>query len=462
MRIIKETQVKICNKIIEVGLLSLIIFTPIAIGTVQAWSKLVMEFIVIIMTIVWLLKKNILGEPLFKTTSTFLNIPMIIFVFIILIQLTPLPSFVLKIVAPESFKLYKLTLPDLTRWQTISVNRFMTKAELYLFLTYFLVFLLIINNISRQEQINSIVTIIILIGTFEAIYGMLEYLSGHQQIFWYVKKAYTDCVTGTYINRNHFAGYLEMAIPLTFGKLIGYQQQKYNISSDKDIKKADKLRAQKVILWFAFVIMFIALIISASRAGIVSLALSLTIGGIIGYKKGIFGRNRKTIISIGIVITCGVLWLGIGNTFNRFSKLNADKEARTTIWQGAVSIVKGNPLLGTGFGTFIQTYKKFKPPELEHSLMDHAHNDWLELITDTGIIGLSIVLFGLTYFMVNSLRQLQRRKNKFVISLALGGICGLLSLVFHSLTDFNLHIPANALLLSIILGLTHVTLRLKQ
>jgi O-antigen ligase len=130
------------------------------------------------------------------------------------------------------------------------------------------------------------------------------------------------------------------------------------------------------------------------------------------------------------------------------------KESRSQIWKDTSSLIKEFPVLGTGLGTYEYAFPKYKTIKRQ-LLYDHAHNDYLELISGTGFTGFIIIITGSAYFLIMVTRLFIRRRDPFVRGITIGCLGGISYIILHSLTDFNLQIPANALHLSMITGIMH-------
>lgn len=154
------------------------------------------------------------------------------------------------------------------------------------------------------------------------------------------------------------------------------------------------------------------------------------------------------------------IWIGLNPVITRFSHISKSMEAegsRTHIWKDTYNLMKDFPALGTGLGTYEYAFPKYKTIKAQ-KLYDHAHNDYLELISDTGFTGFIIVIAGAAYYLFIVIRMWFRRKNSFVRGITVGCLGGIAYILLHSLTDFNLQIPANALHLAIITGIMHKTI----
>jgi hypothetical protein len=152
------------------------------------------------------------------------------------------------------------------------------------------------------------------------------------------------------------------------------------------------------------------------------------------------------------------LWLGMDNIVERF--LQAET-LRPVVWSGTLNLVADFPLLGTGLNTYVHSFRRHKST-LDPALVDHAHNDYLELLGEVGVVGSLILLVGLARFCWRTLKQWRIRDDPEVRGIVLGGLASVLAIGIHSVFDFNLHIPANALLLAMVLGITSVAVHLRR
>jgi O-antigen ligase len=157
------------------------------------------------------------------------------------------------------------------------------------------------------------------------------------------------------------------------------------------------------------------------------------------------------------MLSVGVFaWIGAASLVERFQ--DAGKEyasgdrTRLSIWRGTVALIGEHPWLGTGFGTFPIAYTAVQNTFLDQ-FVNHAHNDYLEIASDLGIpaaVGLTVSLGWILMRAVRAFRDASRNIDRFF---ALGCVGSIVAILLHSLVDFNLYIPANALIFASILGL---------
>ncbi len=135
-----------------------------------------------------------------------------------------------------------------------------------------------------------------------------------------------------------------------------------------------------------------------------------------------------------------------------------DSKVRIRFAKTSMDLRKDFPLLGTGWGTFMEAYRRYQRPEDEMYELDHAHHDWIELGAEMGSLGLGLVIFTFLFCLGYFFSLWRKRKNSFSIGIGLGGMGAMVSLALHSFVDFNMHIPANALLLSMAMGIALASL----
>ena len=396
-----------------------------------------------------------------------LNYFALAFVGLIILQVLPWPASWVNAVSPGTFRLYQNALGKVPDFITLSIYSYSFKIGLFKILAYIGAFLLIINWADSRERIMALVFPFVLIGSIEAIYGILMSLGRYRYIWWYQNIWYSPSVNGTYFNRNHLAGLLEIAIPMSFGLLVamsskrrGHYQGGSKLGGIRgfllSLNIEDHDQAKKILMIFLIAIMTLALFLSGSRGGILSFAAAFTVMSIL-----LFFRDRGRRYAIAglaiVLIALGYgLYTGLNNTLERFEskKMSDDAQQRIRFATTSLGIMRDFPLLGTGWGTFEDAYRKYQDPKDDGLLIDHAHHDWVELGAEMGLIGLSLVIFSFLFCLIYFFFLWSKRKNSLSVGIGLGGIGAIIALALHSLTDFNMHIPANALLLSIAVAVT--------
>jgi putative inorganic carbon (HCO3(-)) transporter len=373
---------------------------------------------------------------------------------IVLLQLCPLPSSLLHRLAGRD-----VPQPYIGTGY-LSFEPYATRTHFLILLTCFVAFYFaqLVSRDRRRKQF--FIGALVALGTFEAFYGLVQYLSGWQQIFTYVKKFDLEEATGTYINRNHYAGFLEMILPFSlalvfyeYAKLRGDRDSKVNLQS-----VIGKSAIQKLVLSLAIsVVLCAALVFSRSRMGILAAAASILVIFALVAISRLHGRMGTLLAASFIILSvCLALWIGPGPIVSRFQTVNEEYslggQSRISMWGDALPLIKHHPWLGTGFGTFPIAYTSSQTAFLSQ-FVNHAHNDYLEVAADLGIPATAILFVSILFILGRAIRSFLSGERDFERAVALGCAGSIVAILLHSFADFNLYIPANALLLATILGL---------
>jgi hypothetical protein len=367
------------DTLIKLILISLFIFTPIALGSIEIWAFSLMELgillVIILATIGRLFSPpSAIGNPqsnlplpqfaIRNSQSKILLILLCLFLAFILFQTIPLPSGMIKILSPKTYELrHQLSpaniLSPLAHSPSpiaypVSFLPFATLIEFFKWFTLagFFIFLLHGNLLDNAHGIaKNFIIVVMLVGIVESFYGMLEFFSGHRHILYLEGPGLVSSVTGTFINRNYFAGYLLMVIPLSMGFLfsreagqtVRFRGWRHRLSS---------LDGKTFLIGFGVILMILGLIFSASRMGIISLLISFSLVSLLFRNPHTGQRFSKTPILIFGLALLWAAWLGLDAIISRFFTAPEDFKMRWLIWVDTFQIFKDFPLLGSGIGTF--------------------------------------------------------------------------------------------------------------
>ena len=419
---------------------------------------------------------------------------------LVALQLLPLPRGLLRWLRPD----YPAWDVDAAgggggKFFSLSIAPYNTKTHFILLVccvvAFFFARMLGQDRASRRRLMAWLLTL----GTFEALYGLVQYLSGWQKIFGYVKKYNLEEATGTYINRNHFAGFLEMAIPFSLA-LVLYENSKRSRQA-RGVRRTFGTRAKALLSGgnfsrmglrvFAALAMVAGLFFSRSRMGILAGVASLAVMAIFAGVQ----RSAGLWLAAGVMI-CGiglVFWMGAEQGFGRFASIGDEytsaNESRLSLWKDTVRLIEGHPLLGSGLGTFPVAFTRVQST-FPGKFVNHAHNDYLEITSDLGIPAAVVFFSAIGFLLVRVARKAASGVNlgvgeddraagdeqrgesatekkivtgnrgrsrssdaRFARAVAVGCVGSISAMLLHSFADFNLYIPANALLFATILGL---------
>jgi len=453
------------NKTMKFILILLFIFTPIAFGSMELWAFSLMELGILLLIILWSIHHLMRYAPAcqpgrefgvqnFKYEMIFLSF----FLILVLFQIIPLPAGITKVLSPKTYELRQSLANAIPQSAIhnpqfpISFVPFITKIEFYKWLTLiaFLLFLLHWKYFGDEFRVtNQLIAVIFLVGVFESLYGMFEFFSGHQHI---LNLKGISSVTGTFINRNYFAGYLLMVIPLSMGFFFS-REALHAVRFKGWRQRLSSLDGKTLLIGFGIMVMILGLIFSASRMGILSLLLSFTLISIL-FKNPQRGKgfSKTTILILGLAVLWA-LWIGLDAVIGRFFNVSEDLKWRWTTWEDTFKVVKDYPILGTGLGTFSQMFPMYKSFHMRR-FVSHAENDFLQLASEVGLIGMGILLILFIFLFVRAVSGIRsmsvKDSGRYI---GIGGLVGILALMFHSMVERNLQVPANAFLFTFIWAL---------
>ncbi len=455
---------RVCRKIIDYGILGVLIFSPLPAASVEEWAILVIQLAVIIMMIAYFLMKEKPQNNILLSHS--LKWPRYLFIalfILMIIQLIPLPKYAIKLLSSNAYSFQNLYQTDFSNINFLSLSLIPShsiQAGLEL-LTYFFLGFLIVRTVTRRHQVMRIFIVLIVMGILEAFYGLFELYNKNPRILFYEKTDYLDSVTGTFVNRNHLSGYLEMVIPLCIGLIIA----RMDLGSLAGMRWREKLLwlsekglGTNILLSLGVIIMSVAVIFSKSRSGVSLLVFAfilffglsmLFIRGTVHQKSWI--KRFLTIVFLFILFIA--LYVGIEANLERFALDKILYADRPVVWANTVTIFSDYPFFGTGLGTFASIYPAYEDSK-EYFRYSHAHNDYLEYLAELGVFGFIFLVGGILIMLIYSFLVWKERRHPWVKGLALGGIVAVICMLIHGVTDFNLQIPANMVLFSVVLSLT--------
>ncbi|MBF0136495.1 MAG: O-antigen ligase family protein [Magnetococcus sp. DMHC-1] len=335
----------------------------------------------------------------------------------------------------------------------MSLDRTATLVEWLKYLTYFLAAFLVLVVARTRERLRILAWTILFCGIFQAVFGLFVYFTGFD-ISWWVPES-KGSVHGTYVNRNHFAGLLEMAIPLGFGLLLGWMRSSESQRSFREslIWALQKISSRNGVVSSLLVLMFLALFLSTSRGGNMALLVSLLLVVILAqFRRRKSNREKRLIIPILILSLIAGGGMGIGILTERFKGSFMEQSGRLEVHAGTVEMIGHYPIFGAGSGTFKYIFPIYRTEKIQ-KFNDHAHNDYLEILAAQGLLGFGLLGAAFISCWWTMVRRYLRRRDPFARGILFASLAGTLSLSLHGLVDFNFQIPANAYFFWILLAM---------
>ncbi len=433
------------------------ISAPLAFGTTEPWSYAVMELCTGFAVLFYFISVIKNHDELYNVPGF---VPLFLFLFYILFQIIPLPPFIVEWLSPDVFQIHQTTnlLTGTNSWMCLSVNRKATLSEFFRYATYAMFYVLTVQLLRKKKMLQATVFTIVLFGGLLAFSSILQFYLTKDMALWFRYCPVNSIVVGPYVNHNHYAGLMEMIFPIVLGLFLYYRPRIDNTSFIKGI--VEILGQEKanihILIGASAILVITSIFVSLSRGAMVSTCLALLIFTFFLLKRKISRGNTIFIIGLIILTALSIGWFGWDQIFERFAKLkNAQGiiyESRFNFWKDTLNIIRHYAITGSGIGTFPHIYPLHRTI-ISDLFLTHAHNDYLELLAEGGVIGFSFASLFLLSFFYKTHRVFLQRRDGFSIYLYIGCITAMVSILFHSFTDFNMHIGANCLWFFFVAGI---------
>ena len=386
-------------KFLRLGLCALISFAVLAHGGVEDWARAVLQTGVAFLFLIWALRSyfNEQEQPFCSPL------------------LPPLALFFLVGVGQWFFR--------------ATASPFSTRIELLLLLATLLFLFLCVQAFRTLQDWRAFVWFGMGLGFVISVFGILQHLTFNGKLYWVRELTYGGIPFGPYVNRNHFAGLMELLIPLALVPLV-----------------LGKVRRERLAVVGLFAVMPIAaLFLSASRGGIVSFFVQFALLVYLLLRRRGLAKRLLAVSAVLLAALMIVTWLGVGRILQRFSSmqtLEVTEGKRAAMRRGAWHIFLGHPLAGTGLGTFQIAYPPYETL-YDAKVVNHAHNDYLQTLVETGALGGLCCAWFLGVLLLKSFSLFRQSDFSFPGALQLSGIVACAGFLVHALVDFNFHIPSN-------------------
>lgn len=313
-----------------------------------------------------------------------------------------------------------------------TVSTYLTWAELLRVTAYFLILFLCTQAFREKAELRVLVWFLVAFGFLVGLFAIIQFFTSNGKIYWVRELAAGGAPFGPFVNRNHFAGFLELTAPLGLSLLV-----------------LRGTRKEQVPLVGLFVMVSVgSLFLSASRGGIaVFLCELVLLAGMAWLARS--GNVRLGAVALVLLAACAlVAWLGAGEMMQRFAQVRTGEvtaNRRVEIVKDTWRIFRDHPWKGTGLGTFVAVFPKYES-YYDGKVVDHAHNDFMETISDLGIPG---AICGLAFLIIlagGAFSKILEHQSSFSLAFHIGAFVACCGLLVHGLVDFNLHIPGNAFL----------------
>ena len=452
------------------GLAILLIWLPVPLGSNRAWAWATMEVGAFALLAAWLIAwafgrvqpSEVVGKswPAWAALGVWLALQAL--------HLLPLPPGLLSILSPASAKLHALALDAGAplQWQTLSIDPQASRVALLKTLAYSAVFFLVVALCNRRSRVVLLAQVLVYAAVVLSAYGVLLHLGGVIQDWFGTRIRHVDMASATYVNRNHFAGYLEMSLSLGIGLLIAGLSDRSADSWKKFIRQTlDWILSPKMVLRLALCVLVIALTTTHSRMGNGAFFASLVIAGVIGIALSRYAtRNTVFLLASLIVIDLVVVgsWFGVEKLVKRVQETTIEQvQAREEPPEAAMNLIRDYPVFGAGPGSFYLAFAPYRTEKIT-AFFEHAHNDYIQVAAENGVLGFLAIGAFVILSLGAALRAQWERRDPLMRGISFACIMGVTSILIHSWVDFNLQIPANAALFMVLCAFGWISLHLDR
>ena len=389
-------------RFIRGGICGLIAFAVLASGAVEPWSQAILEMGSALLVLLWAVSAVRRGRV--EVHWNWLLAPLLCLIAFCIAQ------------GAQGFTVYA----------------YVSTVELLLWAACLLLVFLANESIRTDQQIHSFQWFLLTLGFFVSLFGIVQHLIPNGKLYWLRPLRWGGSPLGPFVNHNHFAGFVVLIVPLGLALILG-----------------TATRRDKLPLLYLFTALPIgALFLSGSRGGMASFLLEVVLLGFLATTNS--PGRRRLVEAAGFAVLAGalVLWLGVGPARwqlfgSPFAEIPHDR--RISMFKDTLRIFLDHRWIGTGLGTLQTVYPRYES-YYDGAIVTHAHNDYLELLSDTGLAG---GMCGLAFVVILFWRGIQNwraAESPSSRSFCAGAVAACGGMLLHSLVDFNLHIPSNALL----------------
>jgi O-antigen ligase/tetratricopeptide (TPR) repeat protein len=433
-----------------------LVFAPLAFGSVETWSIAIVESLIFLTALTYFFRIFRPGESILQTPGI---LPLSLLLLWMFLQLIPLPPELVKLIAPAIHQTYApiLELNGNNHWIPLTVNQKSSLLEWIRITSYAVFYILTVQLLGRSEALTKTVKIIAWLAIGIAFLAIIQRFTSPKEIYWF-RPTPSYAAVGPWVYQSHYAGFMELVFPLPLALFFYYRPTfiyQQNIRSRVVSLFSAPGSNLHFFHGFGVILILASVFIALSRGGIIAINLGLFFFLLLLAVKRAKSGSILPLVIIGSILLA-VTWLGWDPILAKFNitltETGGINDGRLQIWQDCVPIIRNFFFTGTGFGTFIHVFPQYStiPSTV---IFDHAHNDYIELFTDGGIIGFFLAAWFVLTILFHGFRKLNRRRDHYSILVIIAGLTAIFSLLLHSVTDFNMHNGANGLYFFFLCGL---------
>ncbi len=394
----------ILQRVLVLGFCALLIFAVLAFGAVDEWSTFAFEAGAALLFLVWA------GEKLVSKK----------------IELSKNPLYL------PAFLFFGLILAQIALRR--SAYGYVTNYEALQYVAYGIVLLIGAESVREEGARRLFALVMTAFGAFYAFFALAQELTYNGKIFWVHSPLFNGSIYGSYVNHDHYAGLLEMLVPIPFVLSMGHLLR----------------GGKRVLVGFCTVLMASTIFLSGSRGGMLAFVFEIVL-----FAALTLGKRQSPRIALGSMAVCVLIlallvFLGKGQVLGRLGDLSPG--IRLDITKDSLRMFFKRPVAGWGLGTFPTVYPSYRS-FYTNLFVNEAHNDYAQLLVETGLVGFGLMLWFLVRLYRYGLPTSRRWEFKWDGAVSLASLLGCTGILLHSIVDFNLQIPANAAMFYALCGL---------
>jgi O-antigen ligase/tetratricopeptide (TPR) repeat protein len=453
--------------VIEGVLLLMVCLSPWAFGAVHALAEGVLYAGVGLLAVLW--AARVLLEFCFTLKGGPVLLCLAGLFLLAVVQRAPLPPGVLGWLSPGAAGLRAALRPDEPEVlpggsgaaapagaETLSLAPGATRQVAAQLLAVLVVFAVARNNLEPGKALRRLSIVAVANGTLLALFALAQFFSSPPNVLYWTFPSQGQ-VFGPFICRDHFPFYLNLCIGLGLGLLLSLQTGRAGRSTQPGLSG---LLQRPLALWVSagLALMASSAVFSLSRGGTLALLGCLVV--FLLAKGGKTGRawGAATSALVAVLLACALLaWFGLPRVEKRMATVwqgQALEEGRVPAWLRVLPAVKDFPVWGAGYGAFGYVESMRHGPADDPILIwNHAHNEYLESLVEGGLVGLGLAVAALALVVRSGYRACRGLRGRSAGALAVGALAALAATALHSAVDFGLHMPAIALLTTVVAAL---------
>jgi O-antigen ligase len=386
------------------ALCGVLVFAVLAFGAVEEWSTFIFEVAAAVLFLVWAgeqlvsRKINLSRNPLY--------VPALFFFVLVLAQI----------------------------FLHTSAYGYVTKYGAFQYFSYGILLLMAVESVLEENDRRIFALGLIVFGALYAFFALAQEFTSDGKLFWFYTPRFHGSIYGSYVNRDHYAGLMEMLVPFPLVISMGHLQR----------------GGKRALVAFTAILMASTIFLCGSRGGMLAFIVEIAVFVALTRVNRSNSRTAFGLIAVCVLILAFLIFVGQEQVLGRLGDLGPG--VRLNMTKDCLRMFLHRPIMGWGLGTFPTVYPAYRT-FYTNLFVNEAHNDYAQLLVETGLLGFGLMLWFLFRLYRYSWPTSRRWESRWDGAVSLAALLGCTGILFHSFVDFNLQIPANAALFYVLCGL---------